>query len=95
VLFIGTQFSNLYTAVDTSAAAACNALCVCVLFFFSLFFWRTCILRMSPHLSFPAPRLSHFALHHPDFGTCSTYFYYCVSKRDLGTLSFLLSNILG
>jgi hypothetical protein len=36
VLFIGTQFSNLCTAVDTSAAAACNAWCVCV--FFSLFF---------------------------------------------------------
>ena len=33
VLFIGTQFSNLSTAVDTSAAAAW-----CV-FFFS-FFWR-------------------------------------------------------
>jgi hypothetical protein len=31
VLFIGTQFSNLSTAVDTSAAAACNAWCV---FFF-------------------------------------------------------------
>jgi hypothetical protein len=29
VLFIGTQFSNLSTAVDTSAAAACNAWCVC------------------------------------------------------------------
>jgi hypothetical protein len=34
VLFIGTQFSNLSTAVDTSAAAACNAWCVCVCFFF-------------------------------------------------------------
>jgi hypothetical protein len=38
VLFIGTQFSNLSTAVDTSAAAACNAWCVCVcVCFFSLF----------------------------------------------------------
>jgi hypothetical protein len=26
VLFIGTQFSNLSTAVDASAAAACNCL---------------------------------------------------------------------
>jgi len=33
VLFIGTQFSNLSTAVDTSAAAACNGVCV----FFFLF----------------------------------------------------------
>jgi hypothetical protein len=67
VLFIGTQFSNLSTAVDTSAAAACNAWCVCVFFFFSsFFFWRPRILRMSPPLSFPAPQLSHFALHHPD-----------------------------
>jgi len=31
VLFIGTQFSNLSTAVDTSTSAACNAWCV---FFF-------------------------------------------------------------
>ena len=62
VLFIGTQFSNLSTAVDTSAAAACNAWCVCVCFFF----WRPLIMRMSPPLSFPAPQLSHFALHHPD-----------------------------
>ena len=39
VLFIGTQFSNLSTAVDTSAAAACNAWCVCVFFpSFYLFF---------------------------------------------------------
>jgi hypothetical protein len=27
VLFIGTQFSNLSSAVDTSAAAACNNNC--------------------------------------------------------------------
>ena len=38
-LYIGTQFSHLSTAVDTSAAAACNAWCVRVcVFFFPLFF---------------------------------------------------------
>ena len=57
----GTQFSKLSTAVDTSAAAACNVWCVCV-----CVFWRSRILRMSPPLSFPAPQLSHFALCHPD-----------------------------
>ena len=40
--------------------------CVCVCVCFPLFFLRPCILRMSPPLSFPAPQLSHFALHHPD-----------------------------
>jgi hypothetical protein len=30
VLFIGTQFSNLYTAVDTPAEAAWLCVCVCV-----------------------------------------------------------------
>ena len=45
VLFIGTQFSNLSTAVDTSAAAACNyyykAVRVCV----GGEQWRTCATR--------------------------------------------------
>jgi hypothetical protein len=39
-LFIGTQFSHLSTAVDTSAAAACNAWCVRVCVFFSSFFFE-------------------------------------------------------
>jgi hypothetical protein len=30
VLFIGTQYSNLYTAVDTPAEAAWLCVCVCV-----------------------------------------------------------------
>ena len=43
VLFIGTQFSNLSTAVDTSTSAACNAWC----FFFSDF-----TMNLFRHLSF-------------------------------------------
>jgi hypothetical protein len=38
---------------------------MCV-FFFSFFLEASRILRMSPPLSFPAPQLYHFALHHPD-----------------------------
>ena len=66
VLFIGTQFSNLSTAVDTSASAACNAWCVCV-FLFSSFFLRT--LHVSGDIR---NRVCAFICHmYPSEPTCS------------------------
>ncbi len=65
VLFIGTQFSNLSTAVDTSAAAACNAWCVCV----SPPLPSFCSFEASHPADVSAPVFSGssaFSLHHPD-----------------------------
>ncbi len=67
MLFIGTQFSNLYTAVDTPArgrVVVCVVLGVCV---------QVCARTFSglsasepPVMPPPAPWLSHFALCPPD-----------------------------
>jgi hypothetical protein len=66
VLFIGTQFSNLYTAVDTPAKGRVG---VCVVFVFACKY----VLGHSPvsqppnsGMPPPAPWLSHFAVCLPD-----------------------------
>jgi hypothetical protein len=69
VLFIGTQFSNLYTAVDTPARGRVGCVCgVCV--------WCLRVSMCSdvlgslslrtPVMPLPAPWLSHFAVCLPD-----------------------------
>jgi hypothetical protein len=66
-MFIGTQFSNLYTAVDTPAKGRVG---VCVVFVCLVFACKYVLghsrVSQPPNSGYASPWLSHFAVCLPD-----------------------------
>ena len=69
VLFIGTQFSNLYTAVDTPARGRVGVVCGVCVWCLRVSMFSDVLGSLSlrtPVMPLPAPWLSHFAVCPPD-----------------------------